>query len=326
MAIPKRALSIFCAVFACTVFNFNLSSRVFAAPEESQTSAAKGAPPQVARVFGRLDEIGSSPLPKIGLNSDTKKYSGTIISAYPEELLGDWGGQLKIFSYKVSDAYRTLDPRTCAQSVNLLRPGRLGRTNFCFHKDSSDNIILDPVRALLVVPISETLAFAKLAKQQNLSPAQQAEFGKQTAPAVGIDFENQQTDSSSSGVAGNQFVTKVFKTTTRQLGPEIFEKQLFTRSTVSLPSRAFYRPTDENVIWFKLIPADKNLYVRICGLSYSDKGQLLSKLVMSGTLVKGRRVETDPRAQSGSRQSEHEQKLELDRLQGELNRLRQQDR
>lgn len=326
MAIPKRVFSCFCALLAFAALVKNFDGSAHAATEDKGTTTnnattPKGAP-NSGKVFGRLDEIGQSPLPKIGLNADTKKFSGTVISAYPEELLGDWGGQLKIFSYKVSDSYRSLDPATCSKSVNLLRPGRMGRSNFCFHKDSSGKVILDPVRVNVMVPAGETSEFEKLARENSLPADRMAELAKQTVEGIGIAFENVRSNSNEKGIAGNQFENSVVKASTRQLGPDVFEKQIFTRSTNILPSKAVLKEVGENVIWFKLIPSEKNLYVRICSLEFSEKGALLSKLVMSGTLVKGRRVETDPRG--GSRTSEHEQKIQMERMQSEIKRLQEE--
>lgn len=322
MAFPTRVFSVCCALIAFAAFVKNLDGPAWAV-EKKVISAAKIGASQAGRIFGRIDEIGSSPLPNIGLSSDTKRYSGTVISAYPEDLLGDWGGQVKIFSYKVSDSYRSLDPKTTSQSIKILRPGRSGASNFCFHKDSSGKIVLDPVRVSLTVPLNETQAYAQMAASGQHNAADIARLGSQMTPAISIDFESIQTNANSSGVGGGQFNTKVVKSTIRQLGPEVFEKQIFTRSGIRLPSNAAYRTISENVIWFKVIPADKNLYVRICGLEYSEKGQLLSKLVLSGTLVKGRRVETDP--QVLIRQKNSEMQSEINRLQGELNQLRKEN-
>ncbi len=250
---------------------------------------------KIKKSFGRIDEIGATPSPSSGLKSDTKKYSGRSIDSFPPSLVGNWGGKLQIFSYKQSGLYQASDRTTAGKTALHLQPGRSCATNFNFQKvGSSEQVRLDPVKGVIFVPMASTLSYdhASTAKDR-MSPELQAMAQKSTIPLT-IYFDTAKTSGSETGVGGNQIAQAILKESIRELGPNTYEKQIFlTNTNVLAGSRKVLKGFDENVIWFQVLPEKGYLYARICALSFSEKGELLSKLVLSGTLSKGRHVNTN---------------------------------
>lgn len=256
-------------------------SSTLAATRPSPKAGTKS--PAAKKVSSRLEELGSNPNPSCGLNVDPKRYSSTIIDSYPAELAGIWGGELKIFSNSITPEFYKRDPLLAKRTQLLLMPGRTCALNFDFQMEG-DKLMLQPVSGVVSVPIKSTNTYAAMLKAGKVTPA----IANMMIPALVLYFGTVKSNADEKGVSGGDFNNTALKKITRMISSDTFEEQSFVKQVVSFGGSRVLKGTDENVFWFKIVPRNNTLYVRLIGLTFDEKGKLLSKLVLTGSLDKGR--------------------------------------
>ncbi|MBK9144785.1 MAG: hypothetical protein IPM23_20010 [Candidatus Melainabacteria bacterium] len=270
------------------------------------------------QLFGRIEQIaaeGDVKMPKLQAMTpqldprdkrlqaqvDETMYSGTIAKQFPTEFQGQWGGVLQIWSYAYSPLYVQMDRAQVVQSAKILQKGRSGNVNFNFRKDRFNRIALEPAAVLLSVPMKDLNSYDQMmagGMSSQLGPFagsfQQVMAGMEV-PAIKIYFGEAATDGvMQKGVSGNQFRQTVVRNTIRQLSADVVEQQIMTRAQDKVASTGKVNTYfDESVMRFKRLNYGK-LYVTAASVKYDSKGRYLSKLIMYGTVDKGRLVQTDP--------------------------------
>ncbi|MGD9682144.1 MAG: hypothetical protein AB7W16_13240 [Candidatus Obscuribacterales bacterium] len=270
------------------------------------------------QLFGRIEQIaaeGDVKMPKLQAMTpqldprdkrlqsgvDETMYSGTIAKQFPTEFQGQWGGVLQVWSYAYSPLYVQMDRAQVVQTAKILQKGRSGNVNFNFRKDRFNRIALEPAAVLLSVPMKDLNSYDQMmagGMGSQLGPFagsfQQVMAGMEV-PAVKIYFGEAATDGvMQKGVSGNQFRQTVVRNTIRQLSADVVEQQIMTRAQDKVASTGKVNSYfDESVMRFKRLNYGK-LYVTAASVKYDSKGRYLSKLIMYGTVDKGRLVQTDP--------------------------------
>lgn len=273
------------------------------------------------KLFGRIEQISASgdvKMPvlkamtatmdprgqKLKGEADENHYSGTIANNFPEEFTGQWGGSMQVWSYHYSPYYLKVDQAEAVQSVKILKKGRNGVVNFNFYRDSKGKTALQPAEVLVSIPMKDSYTFSQMMKGSGVQ-GQVSPFGKEfqnvmgnmEAPMIKINFGNFQTDGvMTTGVSGNQARQTVVKNAIRQLAPNVVEQQIITKVVSRVKGK---NKTNtgyaESVLRFKKLNSQK-LYVLAATVNYTSGGKYLDKLIMYGTVDRGRLVQTDPMA------------------------------
>ena len=233
------------------------------------------------------------------LPAEIEKYSGTVAKAFPTDFRGLWGGNLQVWSYRYSPDYLAVDRAEAISSANVLKAKRSGVVNFNFYNDRTGQVALEPPTVLLSVPLKDTNTFAQMAG--GAGGGQMGAFGgmfnqmmgNMEAPVIGIHFGKASASSMEKGVSGNDFRQEVAKNVIRALGPGVLEQQIVTRYTNKTTAGKTNTGYDESVMRFKKLDGNR-LYVLCASVKYSNTGKYLSKLILYGTVDRGRRMNTDP--------------------------------
>ncbi|HMP51665.1 MAG TPA: hypothetical protein PKD05_08925 [Candidatus Melainabacteria bacterium] len=293
-----------------------------AAGEVGEKSSAPEKKGGSMKLFGRIEQISASgdvKMPvlkamtakldprgkKVETGVDENVYSGSITQNFPTDFRGQWGGTLVIWSYHYSPLYLQVDRAEAVQTVKILQRGRKGNVNFDFFQDSRGKTTLKPAEVLVSVPMKDTYSYGQMMKGTTDMQKQMAPFNKQfeqvmgnmEAPVVKINFGNFQTDGVTvTGVSGNQARQSVVKNVIRQLAPNVIEQQIVTRSVTKVKgTNKTNTGYAESVLRFKKL-SDQKLYVLTASVNYTSSGKYLDKLIMYGTVDRGRLVQTDPMA------------------------------
>lgn len=294
----------------------NVKNSMNLAPANTQTTAKKSTP---LKLFGRIEQIsakGSVKMPvlkaltpkmdtsrtqKLKAKTEQNTYSGTIAKFFPSDFVGQWGGQLQIWSYHWSPLYLKVDRAEAVQSAKILKKGRTGNVNFHFYKNRRGTTSLKPADVLVSIPLKDSHNFSQMMK--NSPKSQMAPFGNSfdgvmgnmNVPIVKISFGNVQTDGVMlSGVSGNQFKQTLVRNVIRQLSPNVIEQQIITKSVSKIKGTGKTKTGyAESVLRFKKLGRGK-LYVLAASVNYTSKGKYLDKLIMYGNVQQGRLVQTDP--------------------------------
>lgn len=269
------------------------------------------------KLFGRIEQIASegevtmpvlkAQTPKLdprgkplaGFAADTGGYSGTVATSFPVDFRGSWGGTMSVWSYRSSPAYVAIDRAEAVQSAQILKAGRSGTVNFSFYRDIYNRIAVQPAKVLLSVPMKDTHTFSQMMSGSGgdsmgaMSGLFTQMMGNMEAPVVMLHFGKAATDSLQTGVSGNDFRQEVAKNVLRDLAPGVVEEQIITKWVTKTTSGKVNSGYDESVMRFKKVN-DSQLYVLLASVKYSSSGKYLSKLIMSGTVDKGRRMQENP--------------------------------
>ena len=272
------------------------------------------------KLFGRIEQISKSgdvKMPvlkamtakldprgrKLQAKVEETKYSGTIAKNFPTDFRGQWGGSLQVWSYQYSPLYLKVDRAQAVQSVKILKKGRKGNVNFNFYRDRLGKVALRPAEVLLSIPMKDSYTYGQMMKSNSGMQNQMAPFGKSfenvmanmEVPMVKINFGNAQTDGvMTTGISGNQFKQVLVKNVIRQLAPNVIEQQIVTRVNTRVKGK---NKTNsgyaESVLRFKKLNTNR-LYVLAASVNYTKSGKYLDKMIMYGTVDRGRLVQTDP--------------------------------
>lgn len=285
----------------------------------AQKPAVKKKSPQL---FGRIEQIASETdvkMPtlkamtpeldprdkRLQAKVDETKYSGSVAKQFPDEFQGQWGGVLQVWSLAYSPLYLQMDRAQVVQTAKILRKGRSGNVNFNFRKDRFNRIALEPAAVLLSVPMKDLHSYDQMmaggtgggltSQMGPFGGSFQQVVGNMEMPAVKIYFGDAATDGvMQKGISGNQFRQDVVKNVIRQLSADVVEQQILTQAQDRVAGtgklNTYY---DESVLRFKKLSYDR-LYVTAASVKYTNKGKYLSKMIMYGTVNKGRLVQTDP--------------------------------
>lgn len=287
-----------------------------AAPASASTAKPGAVPiaPSGGKLFGRIEQIsadGDIKMPVLQaqkaqldprgklLQAEVEKYSGTVAKQFPTDFRGIWGGNVQVWSYRYSPDYLSVDRAEAIASANVLKAGRSGAVNFHFYNDArTGQLALDPPNVLLTVPVKDTGTFSQMAgamggQMGQFSGMFNQMMGNMEMPCVGIHFGKAAASSMERGVSGNDFRQDVVKNVIRDLGPGVVEQQIVTKYTSKTPEGKVHSGYDESVLRFKKLSASK-LYVLCAAVKYDRSGKYLSKLIMYGTVDKGRKMQTNP--------------------------------
>ncbi len=244
----------------------------------------------------KLDPRGKPLAGSVGA-TDNSGYSGTVATSFPTDFRGSWGGTMSVWSYRSSPAYVAIDRDEALQSAQILKAGRSGTVNFNFNRDIYNRIAVQPAKVLLSVPMKDTHTFNQMMSGSGDMGSMSGLFGQMMgnmeAPVIMLHFGKAATDSMQTGVSGNDFRQEVAKNVLRELAPGVVEEQIITKWVTKTTSGKVNSGYDESVMRFKKLN-DAQLYVLLASVKYSSNGRYLSKLIMSGTVDKGRRMQENP--------------------------------
>ncbi len=293
-----------------------------AAPKEEGTekTAAKKSPSM--KLFGRIEQISASgdvKMPvlkamtakldprgeKLQAKAEESKYTGTITRNFPTDFQGQWGGTMQVWNYHYSPLYLQRDRAEAVQSVKILKRGRKGSVNFNFYRDTRGQTALKPADVLVSVPMKDTYSYKQMMANSGNMQSQMVPFdksfqqvmGNMEAPVVKINFGNFQTDGvMTTGISGNQSRQTLVKNVIRQLAPNVIEQQIITKNVSKVKgSNRINTGYADSVLRFKKLNS-RQLYVLAASVNYTSKGKYLDKLIMYGTVDRGRMMQTDPMA------------------------------
>jgi hypothetical protein len=233
---------------------------------------------------------------------------GTVVSSFPTDYDGTWGGTLTIWTTQQSALAWQVDPDEAKWSRAAFMPGRVGQTNFIFGRDTSKNIELEPAKILFSVPMKDTYGEEQISKMlassglsSQLSAPGSGDVMRQLIGnmsnsmmvPVMLALGNVQTEGTlERGVSGNQLEERVFRNVIRQLATGVLEQQIVVSTAERNAKTGELRyGYGESVVRITKLSADQ-LYAQVATVSYSQDRQFLNKIILYGTLRRGQVVNT----------------------------------
>lgn len=238
----------------------------------------------------------------VGAKKAVDKGSKASPESYPEALIGNWGGRLKIYRCDVLPLYNQIDSKLAKKTAEHLKPGRICSLNFKFFKNEEGKVSLTVSPGIVMIPASSSNLLQQFLSSSNskMSPEKKArmrELINQKQSPIQMNFGPFKTSADRVGITGNQSASSVLSESFRELEECVFEQRIVLRSNHrSKGGKTISQRLDENIFWIKKVDKQDYLYVRIATLEGTNKGQLLNRLIMAGNLVKGKVVQTDAEA------------------------------
>jgi len=272
-----------------------------------QIASAKSVPfPQLKALSPKLDERGTGVLKG---NASELTLSTGIVSQFPQDYSGTWGGTLQIWTFQQDPIVFQID-RTKAEYNRLaLRPGSSGAVNFIFAKDTRGEMTLEPAQVLFQVPMKDTYQNGQINQMigqmgganggNNGMGQMMSSLAQSMNVPVMLQLGNFETSGLLKGVDGSEASARLVKNEIRQLQPGILEQQIVTEKTErNAKTNAIEKGYDETVIRFTKQSADQ-FYVQAATVAYTDTKRFKDKLILYGTVRKGQVAQNNPTVMPG---------------------------
>lgn len=268
-------------------------------------------------LYGRIEEIVAGPGAKlpyvlkalkpkfdtslsgsISAKGTTPKYSGLVVSSFPNEFKGVWQGTLTIFASEYAQGRYVFDPKEATKEKELTAPGTQGSVSFEFSEPVAGNIVLQPTQITFTAPMDQAKWQDTLTQLQSTSPTLKGLFGgadlSQIAQIPGMQALIASVPymyalhlgaiQNGMGVTGNTLNSEIVKNEIRKLSASVIEQQLVIAEQVRNPQTGKTRiDYSENVVRFYK-QSDKQLYVQAACIGYNQQGIFQDKLVLYGTV------------------------------------------
>lgn len=290
----------------------------------STTSAVK---PSVAKkptlLLGRIEELANSPgatfpvlkalTPKLDLRGD--HLSGTafkhaesskVVAQFPTDYKGVWGGNVTLHQAHFAPICWQIDPDETNRMQKILGAGSKGMVNFDFNYDRAGKLELEPARVTFMVQAKQTRVGDQLTQMMGGGHNMFSQLGggqdmgqmmKQLAQNMEVpiflwfgEINNPEME----GVSGNKIRATVLSNKIRELKDGVLEQQIVTEELALNPktgrSRAGYA---ESVLRFTRLSGNQ-MYVEAAAVNYGKDRRYLRKIVLYGTVTRGRAMPTNP--------------------------------
>lgn len=251
---------------------------------------------------------------KLQASASDTALRGSVVSSFPFDFSGNWGGNLTVWTMQQSPICWQTDPDEAKWTQAAIRNGLVGGVNFAFGRAPNNKVGLEPARILFAVPIKDTNQQEQLNQLlsggalggQAMAPGQ-SQFMRQfmgsmvssmTVPMT-LNLGNFQTGGMVQGVSGNQLEESVVRNVIRDLAPGVLEQQIVTSEAERIAKTGQLRyGYGESVIRFTKQTSDQ-LYVQVATVSYTQNRQFRRKIILYGTVRRGQVVNTNPDPMAG---------------------------
>lgn len=301
-------------------------------PPAAQTQASPVASSKRTVLYGRIEQIAAGagaqfpillkPMKakmdprglKLQASASDTALRGSVVSSFPFDFSGNWGGNLTVWTMQQSPICWQTDPDEAKWTQAAIRNGLVGGVNFAFGRALNNKVGLEPARILFAVPIKDTNQQEQLNQLlsggalggQAMAPGQ-SQFMRQfmgsmvssmTVPMT-LNLGNFQTGGMVQGVSGNQLEESVVRNVIRDLAPGVLEQQIVTSEAERIAKTGQLRyGYGESVIRFTKQTSDQ-LYVQVATVSYTQNRQFRRKIILYGTVRRGQVVNTNPDPMAG---------------------------
>lgn len=276
----------------------------------SQASSAGAAAKPAVKLYGRIEEIMSTPgatLPlklqaqspkmdnsgqQLTASAKTNQLTGRVAS-FPMDWRGQWSGPLKVWTSVFDKIKWEFDAKEAAKEQALMRPGTQGQVTFNFSVNNAGKVRLEPAKVVFTAMMSGKEAQEVLQRQLGGQGAALAEMmqglGGAGSMLGGIPYMyalHLGDLASGVGVTGNQLSGKVLRNDIRELATGVLEQVIVTHDTDRNPDTGKVRQSySESVLRFTRITANQ-LYVQAASLNYRNDGRFESKIVLYGSVYR----------------------------------------
>lgn len=273
------------------------TTKLFGRIEQLSGGAGANFPIQLKAQTPHMDTRLQAPKK---LTASANTYSGKVVSSFPTDYRGNWGGNLRVMQMQVDPVYYQIDPEEARRTTQALRLGTTGNVNFKFDQ-RGPNVALEPAQVMFMVPGRDTMVGEQV---QQIMGGQAGGFGQMFSQIANnmevpimLNFGDVDTSASSgmeTSLAGNQMRANVLRNDIRQLAPGVLEQQIVTKET-TWDKRTHRQRTGygESVIRFTSRNSSQ-MYVQAATISYSGSRQFLTKVMLDGWIQRGQVMQTNP--------------------------------
>jgi hypothetical protein len=252
-------------------------------------------------LYGRIEEIVAGPgarlpvqlkalTPKLDtsrrLQSGASALLGKVVSSYPVDWRGFWGGTLTVHAAVFDPVRWQFDPEEASKERELLRPGTQGRVTFNFTSERGGRIYLAPARVIFSAPMDRS-RYAEMLNQLQSMLGAQAGQGAMLFKSVPYLYALHLGDLSNGvGVTGNLLQSRVLKNEITQLADGVLEQVVVTYNLVRNPTTGKTRyGYSESVVRFTR-QSSNQLYVQAATVSYLQNGKFEDKTILYGSVTR----------------------------------------
>ena len=242
---------------------------------------------------------------------DSNNLRGTVVKTFPKWLLGNWGGQINLTQLKLDHSFWKTNPEEANATSQAHNVGQKGTVNFCFYQTENDQIELKPARIVFFAPLltlypDVSFKYSPLTQQwamrrdceecRSRPPIMISDIEKLVISDMKMPFFMGLENSFKQTLDGTQMVTlsgaklstKPWIRTIHEMSPNIIEQELISQNTVTdQKSKRSMKAYTEIVIRFTKLSDDK-LRVQIGHVSYFGNHQYMQKIMLDGTVDKGK--------------------------------------
>jgi hypothetical protein len=235
--------------------------------------------------------------------------SSGVVSQFPQDYSGTWGGSLQIWTFQQDPIVFQIDREKADYQRLALRAGSSGAVNFIFAKDARGNMTLEPAHVLFQVPMKDTYQSGQINQmigQMGGAGGGNSGMGQMMSSIaqsmnvpVSLELGNFETSGLLKGVDGGEASARLLKNEIRQLQSGVLEQQIVVEKTErNVKTGAIEKGFDETVIRFTK-QSSEQFYVQVATVAYTDTKRYKDKLILYGTVYKGRVAQNNPTVMPG---------------------------
>ncbi|MCA9814696.1 MAG: hypothetical protein KC652_06225 [Cyanobacteria bacterium HKST-UBA01] len=253
---------------------------------------------QKTNSYSRYEELARAVNPSFSLKLSERYSTSNCIDSYPSTLAGVWGGKLKLYRAEYTDLNKRLHPQAVEKASRYFKVGRECHTNIEFEKDTEGKLKMLPPKGVIMVPASESDEVQQFVAKSSDDPIKASLLKDILATKelpIRFNFGPFEYSPDGKSFGGGSLVSRLLSSSRHELSKNTFEERMICKVSETFPNKSIRTSFSETVLWFKLIPEQDYLYVRVVELNFGAKGQLHERTIFAGTLAKGRRMQTDSR-------------------------------
>jgi len=289
---------------------------------------AAAQPRKTTMLFGRIEQIAGHAgaqfpvlkalTPQLDLRATTTQLkakatetqlSGTVVSAFPQDYSGNYGGTLTVWRFEQDPVAYQIDASEAKWTALAMKQGLTGDVNFNFVRATNGKMTLEPAQISFMVPLQDTYASTQVNQMFNgmqggqMGGLMQSMMGSMAGSMkvpVQLYLGNVQTSGMETGVSGNQLRSTVLKNEIRELSPGVLEEQIVTEEVSrNAQTGAVVKSYGETVLRFTRQSSDQ-FYVQAAVVTFTDTRRFKRKIILYGTVRKGQVVQQNqPNAMPG---------------------------
>jgi hypothetical protein len=281
------------------------TTKLYGRIEELTGSAGASFPIQLKAMTPQMDTRNTVHQVRVSTNA----FSGKIVSSFPTDYRGTWGGNLQISQIQITPLYYQIDSEEARRTAQAMRVGNQGSVNFNFD-ERGGKVTLEPAQIMFMVPGKDTRVGDEVNRMMG---GQSGAFGAMMSQMVSsmpvpimLNFGNVDTTASAgmeTSLAGNQMRSVVLRNNIRQLSPGVLEQQIVTQETTwDKQTRRQRTQYGESVIRFTGRNPSQML-VQAATINYSGGRQCLTKVFLQGWIQRGQVMQNNPYSGLGDMQN-----------------------